>query len=195
MKHQRKIVLCFFTFLVFPLAIFFSGGYHDHNEKIELQTDGITVNYEDLPVLTEEDKEFLISVALGAAQDVFSDTSPPEYWPERYDNISNKVFISFRANGKKRGSWSAKKDNLAETVYFSAKNTVLDERYGGNMTIEEFPYLETDIFVLGKQRIFDEYYEPGIYGITFTDGENGATYYNSVAIEHNYGTKKLMSKL
>lgn len=145
--------------------------------------------------LTYEDKDYLISVAYMAVNDTFSGNNQTYDWLEKFDGVNNKVFIGFRINGKKKGSWSATKDNLAESVYTATVRTLEDQRYDGSITEEDVPDLKIEIFILGEYMPLDDNYEPGIHGLRFEKNDTEATYYNSVAIEGNYQTEKLMSKL
>jgi len=145
--------------------------------------------------LTYEDKDYLISVAYMAVNDTFSGNNQTYDWLEKFDGVNNKVFIGFRINGEKKGSWSATKDNLAESVYTATVRTLEDQRYDGSITEEDVPDLKIEIFILGEYMPLDDNYEPGIHGLRFEKNDTEATYYNSVAIEGNYQTEKLMSKL
>jgi len=145
--------------------------------------------------LTYEDKDYLISVAYMAVNDTFSGNNQTYDWLEKFDGVNNKVFIGFRINGKKKGSWSATKDNLAESVYTATVRTLEDQRYDGSITEEDVPDLKIEIFILGEYMPLDDNYESGIHGLRFEKNDTEATYYNSVAIEGNYQTEKLMSKL
>jgi len=145
--------------------------------------------------LTYEDKEYLISVAYTAVNDTFSENNQTYNWPDTFDGIDKKVFIGFRINGKKKGSWSALKDNIAEGIYTATVRTLEDQRYDGSITEDDVSDLKIEIFILGDYKPLDDNYEPGIHGLRFEKNGTEATYYNSVAIEGNYDTETLKSKL
>ena len=106
--------------------------------------------------LTYEDKDYLISVAYMAVNDTFSGNNQTYDWLEKFDGVNNKVFIGFRINGKKKGSWSATKDNLAESVYTATVRTLEDQRYDGSITEEDVPDLKIEIFILGEYMPLDD---------------------------------------
>ena len=157
----------------------------------------IEVDIDEFVDLTYEDKEYLIDVAYKAVDDYFkgSGTDKESLFLEKYDGIDRKIFIGFGIAGSKKGSYSARKDNLAESVYVATQRTIEDTRYGGGITEDDLDDLKIEIFILGDEKELDDGYEKGIHGIRVEKGDKGATYYNSVAIEGNHDLTTLKSKL
>jgi len=159
--------------------------------------DSIEVDIGEFIDLTYEDKEYLVDVAYKAVDDYFKGSAGDEesLFLERYDGIDRKVFIGFGVAGSKKGSYSARKDNLAESIYIATKRTIEDTRYGGGITEDDLNDLKIEIIILGDEKELDDGYEKGIHGIRVEKGEKGATYYSTVAIEGNHDLTTLKSKL
>ncbi|OYT27551.1 MAG: hypothetical protein B6U97_01265 [Candidatus Altiarchaeales archaeon ex4484_96] len=145
--------------------------------------------------LSRGDQDYLVAVAYSAVNDYFLSNDSGKNWPPRFDNVKRKVFVGFRVDGVKRGSWSALRDNLAESVYVAAHRTLSDRRYGPALTEDELSRLKIEIFILGDYTPLSSEYEPGIHGLYFVKDDKQASYYNSVAIEGNLGLDTLMQKL
>lgn len=150
-----------------------------------------------LPELTQEDKEYLISLAYVAVYNFYSGKEEMPEFPEEYEGINNKVFIGFNVNGSKKASWSAKRNNLAESVYLAAWRSFEDTRFSGGMKEEDRKDLKIEVFILGDEKKLTNLrdFELGVHGLRVENGSNQATYYNSVAIEGNYRLDKLLQKL
>lgn len=192
----RKFMLILFTLVLVAIGVSFTcvrnSGHEqprDNRQKYSTSDQNEVVN------LSYEAKEHLISIAHKAVNDFFEKNDEPREWPEKFDGVNKKVFVGFRVDGKKKGSWSARKNNLAETVYVAALRTAQDRRYSGAIKKEDIPDLKIEIFVLGELMLLDDGYEPGIHGIRIEKGNKAATFYNSVAIERNYKAKKLWQRL
>jgi len=160
-------------------------------------TQTIEVPADDFIGLSEKDKKYLIDISYQAVNDYFNDKveSRDISFDEKFNNINNKVFIGFRINGRKKGSYSAQKNNLAESVYEATLRTVEDQRYDGGITKNILKDLKIEIIILGDEKELDSKYEKGIHGLRIDKGNNGATYYNTVAIEGNHNLDRLLEKL
>lgn len=167
------------------------------DDRLEAFTGSLDVMEDDFLRLDQEDKEYLIGIAYQAVEDYFAGVEELDesLFLEKYNGIDNKVFISFHLKGNKKGSFSAKEDNLARSVYSASQKTIEDERYGGSITEEDFYGLMIEIYILGEEKLFDEGYEKGIHGVRIEKDGRGATFYNSVAIEKNYDKEKLFQRL
>jgi len=167
------------------------------DEKYKQFVESIDTGESEFVELNYNDKEYLVSVAYKAVDDYFSGSGEPDesLFLEEYNGINKKVFIGFRVNGRKKGSYSARKNNLAESVYIAALRTIEDQRYDGGITVEDLKDLRIEIIILGDEKKLDENYEKGIHGLRVEKGESSATYYSSVAIEGNHELDKLLEKL
>ncbi|MEA1925212.1 MAG: AMMECR1 domain-containing protein [Candidatus Altiarchaeota archaeon] len=197
LSKLSKVMLVLYALLIFATVFLASLlVVLDSVEKREsFSCVNRTVSDTDFLNLSQKDREYLVSVAYTAVTDFFSGNVSGGGWPDRFDGVNRKVFVGFRVKGKKSGSWSALRDNLAESVYVAAKRTLLDRRYGSPLTEEGVSELKIEVFILGDYSPLNNNYEPGIHGLRFEKDGKEATYYNSVAIEGNYGTTKLMGKL
>lgn len=167
------------------------------DDKFKKYVDSIDLQVNEFIDLSYADKEYLIEVAYKAVDDYFSGSNESEesLFLEKYDGIDRKVFIGFRVNGLKKGSYSARKNNLAESVYVATLRTIEDTRFDGGITEGDLKDLKIEIIILGDEKKLDEYYEKGIHGLGIEKGDKSATYYNSVAIEGNHELDKLLEKL
>ncbi len=158
--------------------------------------DSIDVDAGEFLDLTYEDKEYLMEVAYRAVDDYYSgsDADVSSLFLEKYNGIGRKVFVGFDLEGQKKGSYSARKDNLAESVYVATQRTIEDLRFGG-ITEDDADNLKIEVIILGDEKKLDDGYEKGIHGIRIENGDKGATYYNSVAIEGNFSLDELLPKL
>ena len=156
-----------------------------------------------LPRLGDEDKEYLVGIAHRAISDFFNITSyDGGIFREGYQ-AGNKVFVSFRVDGIQRGSWSAQEGYLPESVYAATINTLSDVRYNGTLRKDEVDRVKIEIYILGEGKDFaftdiegfEQSFGKGVYGLTFSRGNESATFYNSVQIAKNYDTKKLFGQL
>lgn len=147
--------------------------------------------YENLPNLSCEDKEYLISVAYLAIDDFFNHDGENgnHYWPEKFDDIDNRVYVVLRSNGRRLGSWYTRRDNLASTVYHATIENL------SNNGIANSRNVQVHIFVMSGYKPLDDGFERGIHGLRFEAGDKGANYYSAYAIEGNYKTERLMVKL
>jgi AMMECR1 domain-containing protein len=159
--------------------------------------ESIEVDIDEFLDLTYEDKEYLMDVAYKAVDDYFTGSAGDEesLFLEKYDGIDRKVFIGFGVAGFKKGSYSARKDNLAESIYIATQRTIEDTRYGGGITEDDLDDLKIEIIILGDEKELDEGYEKGIHGIRVEKDGSGATYYSTVAIEGNHNLNTLLAKL
>ena len=166
-------------------------------DKFKEYVDSIEPQVDEFIDLSYEDKEYLIEVAYKAVDDYFSGSGESEesLFLEKYDDIDKKVFIGFRVNGLKKGSYSASKNNLAESVYVATLRTIEDQRFDGGITEDDLKDLKIEIIILGDEKELDENYEKGIHGLRIEKGDMGATYYSTVAIEGNYSLDELLPKL
>ncbi|MBA7508113.1 hypothetical protein ES705_00033 [subsurface metagenome] len=166
-------------------------------EKFKEFVESIDINEDEFIELNYNDKEYLMSVAYKAVDNYFSgsSTSAESLFLEKYNDIKRKVFIGFRINGRKKGSYSARKNNLAESVYVATQRTIEDIRFDGGITEEDLKDLKVEIIIFGDEKKLDENYEKGIHGLRVEKGDNSATYYNTVAIEGNHNLDKLLEKL
>jgi len=167
------------------------------DDKFKEYVDSIELPVSEFIALSYEDKEYLIEVAYKAVDDYFSGSneSGESLFLEKYDDINRKVFIGFRVNGLKKGSYSARKNNLAESVYVATLRTIEDTRFEGGIIEGDLKDLKIEIIILGDEKKLDEYYEKGIHGLRIEKGDMGATYYSTVAIEGNYSLDELLGKL
>jgi len=166
------------------------------NLTAQVTQDNISFDNEAIPILSQEDKHYFITVAQTSVSDFFSGKVEAEHtWPARYDGVNNTVFIAFRLQGKKKGSWSARENNLASSIYIATQRTLKDQRYNGSIEEKDIPNLKIEMFILGKNHPYNSTYEPGIHGIKFKKGNKVAVYYNDVAIELNHNTAKLLESL
>jgi len=168
------------------------------DDKFKEYVDSIELQVNEFIDLSYEDKEYLMEVAYKAVDDYFagSGESAEPLFLEKYDNINRKVFVGFRVNAKIKGSVSARKDNLAESVYVATLRTLEDQRFEGGLTEDDVKDLKIAIIILGDEDILDEQkFEKGIHGLRIEKGEKGATYYNTVAIEGNHSLGNLLKKL
>jgi len=165
--------------------------------KLEEFIASLYIPDDDFLGLDYEDKEYLLGIAYQAVEDYFKGGTEVDesIFPVKYDGIDNKVFIGFRVKGDKKGSYSAREDNLARSVYTAARRTVEDDRFEGSITQEDLYDLKIEVFILGEEIAFDDNYEKGIHGVRLEKDGSGATFYNSVAIEENYSTVKLLQRL
>ncbi len=147
--------------------------------------------------LDQDDMEYLISISYRAVDDYFSGSNEPAepMFLDKYNGINRKLYIGFRVNGHKKGSYSAREDNLAETVYIATMRTIEDKRYDGGITEDDLADLKIEIIIIGDEKILDSDYEKGIHGLRLEKGGNSATYYNTVAIEGDHGLEILLQKL
>jgi AMMECR1 domain-containing protein len=211
----KKITLLFIStaFLLLPFAFLCSGCSGGKGDEIDASMAGdgykgwfekefseyvssIDVDSGEFMELSQEDKEYLMEVAYRAVDDYYSgsDVNASSLFLEKYDGIDRKVFIGFDLEGAKKGSYSARKDNLAESVYVAALRTIEDDRFGG-ITEDDAGNLKIEVIILGDEKKLDKGYEKGIHGLRIENGDSGATYYNSVAIEGNYSLDELLPKL
>ena len=166
------------------------------NLTAQVTQERISFDHENIPILSQEDKHYLITVAHTAVSDFFSGKVEAEHtWPAHYDSVNNTVFVAFRLQGKKKGSWSAREKNLAKSIYVATQRTLKDHRYDGSIKEEDISELKIEVFILGKNHPYSNAYEPGIHGLRFKKGSNVAIYYNDVAIELNNNTEKLLENL
>jgi len=195
---RALLVILFCTGVYFfgeRLLTIYSGENTDAEQYFAHVCDALEPD-SSLPHLTEADKTFLIGIARHATKhNRLSDFGPPPF-PKKYDGIDNKVFISLAIDGAKRGSWSAKKSNLAHTVYAATESTLKDKRFGG-ISKEDADDLQIEIIILGDESVLehDNLYEPGIHGLRIAWQKKEATFYNSVAIEGGNNLKTLKEKL
>jgi AMMECR1 domain-containing protein len=148
--------------------------------------------------LDYKDKEYLMDIAYKAVDDYFNGIIEPDesLFLKDYDDIDYKVFIGFRINGTKKGSYSAKKNNLARSVYLATQRTIEDTRFNGSITGDNLKDLKIEIIILGDEKTLDvPDYEKGIHGLRIEKEGKGATYYNTVAVEGNHGLDRLLEKL
>jgi len=166
-------------------------------ERIEEFINSIEIQEDEFLNLDYKDKEYLIDIAYRAVDDYFSGVTEIDesLFLEKYDDIENKVYIGFRVIGYKKGSYSAKEENLAKSVYIATQRTIQDTRYDGSITETHLDRLKIEIFIIGEEKILDEGYEKGIHGIRLEKSGQGATFYNSVAVEKNYSLEKLLQRL
>ncbi len=167
------------------------------DEKFKQFVESIDIGESEFIELNYNDKEYLMSIAYKAVDNYFSgsSTSAEPLFLEKYNYIDRKVFIGFRVNGKKKGSYSARKNNLAESVYVATQRTIEDTRFNGGITEEDLKDLKVEIIIFGEEKKLDENYEKGIHGLRVEKGDSSATYYNTVAIEGNHELDKLLEKL
>ena len=166
-------------------------------ERIEEFINAINIEDDEFLDLGYEDKEYLIGVAYKAVDDYFSGVTEIDesLLLEKYDGINNKVYIGFRIMGYKKGSYSAKEENLAKTIYVATQSTIQDARYDGSITEEHLDHLKIEVFIIGEEKVLDTGYEKGVHGIRLEKSGQSATFYNSVAIEKNYSLEKLLQRL
>ncbi len=160
--------------------------------------DSLEIHYDEFMELDYSDKEYLMDIAYKAVDDYFSGITEPDesIFLKKFDGLDNKVFIGFRVKGSKKGSYSARKDNLARSVYVASQRTIEDTRYDGSITEENLSDLKIEILIFGDEKELDkEDYEKGIHGLRIEKGGKSATYYNTVAIEGNHGLDRLLEKL
>jgi len=166
------------------------------DDRFSEYVDSIEVDIGEFIDLSYEDKEYLMDAAYKAVDDYFAGSDEDKsLFLEKYDGIDRKVFIGFGVAGSKKGSYSARKDNLAESVYVAAQRTIEDTRYGGGITEDDLDDLKIEIIILGDEKLLDEGYEKGIHGLRVEKDGSGATYYNTVAIEGNHDLNTLLAKL
>jgi AMMECR1 domain-containing protein len=167
------------------------------DDRFSEYVDSIEVNIDGFIDLSYEDKEYLMDVAYKAVDDYFTGSGGEEesLFLEKYDGIDRKVFIGFGVAGSKKGSYSARKSNLAESVYVATQRTIEDTRYGGGITEDDLSDLKIEIIILGDEKLLDGGYEKGIHGLRVEKGGKEATYYNTVAIEGNHDLNTLLAKL
>ena len=167
------------------------------DERILSFFSNIEIENKDFLVLTEADKRYLIDLVYSTVNDFFlSNTNNTDVtYPEKFNDINKKVYVRFLVNNQKRGSYSAKENNLAETVYNATIKTLNDDRYGGTLKESEINGLKISIYIIGDEKILDDGYEKGIHGLRLEKNGKSATYYNSVAIEGNYKLSRLIEKL
>ncbi len=166
------------------------------NPTAQVTQDRISFDNEEIPILSQEDKEYLINVSQTSVSDFFNGKEDAEHtWPASYDGINNTVFVAFRIQGKKKGSWSAKETNLAQSVYLATQRTLKDNRYDGAIKKKHVPELKIEIFILGKSYPFSKKYEPGIHGLRIRKDNRRATFYNDVVIEKKWTTKYAFKRL
>ncbi len=214
-KITVRIILLFISmiFLFLPFAYLCSGCREEKEGEIDISVVGddyeswfekefskyvnsIEVDSGEFIDLSYEDKEYLMEVAYKAIDDYFSgsDVDEESLFLEKYDDVDRKVFIGFGLEGCKKGSYSARKNNLAESVYVAALRTIEDARFGG-ITEDDIDDLKIEIIILGDEKKLDGGYEKGIHGLRIEKGESGATYYNTVAVEGNHSLDTLLLKL
>jgi len=166
------------------------------DDKFLEYTDSIEVDIDEFVDLSYEDKKYLMEVAYDAVDDYFTNSGEEEsLFLEKYDDIDRKVFIGFGVGGLKKGSYSARKDNLAESIYVATLRTIEDARFDGGITEDDLGDLKIEIIILGDEKKLDENYEKGIHGLRIEKEGSGATYYNTVAIEGNHSLDRLLEKL
>ncbi len=168
------------------------------DERFMDYVDSLEVNYVEFMELDYNEKEYLMGIAYRAVDDYFSGITEPDesLFLEKYDDINYKVFIGFRVKGSKKGSYSARKDNLARSIYVATQRTIEDARYDGSIIEENLKDLKIEILIFGNEKELDKNeYEKGIHGLRLEKDNKEATYYNTVAIEGNHGLNKLLGKL
>jgi len=166
------------------------------DDRFSEYVDSIEVDIDEFIDLSYEDKEYLVDVAYKAVDDYFTGSDEDKsLFLEKYDGIDRKVFIGFGVRGSKKGSYSARKSNLAESVYVATQRTIEDTRYGGGITEDDLSDLKIEIIILGDEKLLDEGYEKGIHGLRVEKDGSGATYYSTVAIEGNHNLNTLLAKL
>ena len=153
-----------------------------------ITTEEKTPDYEGRPDLSDEDKEYLISVAYLAIEDFDGENETERRWPERFDGVDNRVYVVLRSNGRRLGSWYTRRNNLASTVYHATIENL-------NNGIASSRNIQVHIFVMGGYKPLDDGFERGIHGLRFEAGSRGANYYSAYAIEGNYSTERLMARL
>jgi AMMECR1 domain-containing protein len=168
-----------------------------------------------LPELASEDRKYLAGLAYDAARDYFAGKEVRPAFPEKFGGACNEVYAVFRVDGRLKGSASALRKNLADSVY-SAVGKALKEgrcegtlKCSGNLTRSELGKLQIEVFILdgGREvsdrgklylprlKVFDGEFEPGIHTIRLEKGSKSATYLSDVAIVGNIDTPKLVSAL
>ena len=194
---KSKLSIASIIIILFFISSFMTGSCKDTKEETFSEyVDSLDMDMNEFIDLSYEDKEYLMDVAYRAVDDYFSGSSGDgdSLFLEKYDGINKKVFVGFGVAGSKKGSYSARKDNLAESVYAATQSTVEDKRFGG-ITEDDIVNLNIEILILGDERKLDKNYEKGIHGLRLKKNGSGATYYNSVAIEGNYDLDTLKKKL
>ena len=171
--------------------------YEMVDKRIEEFIDTLDIGQGDFIELAYEDKQYLINTAYNAVSDYLSGASliDKSIFSEKYDDIGNEVFTVFRVGGRKKGFGSANKDNLAESVYSAAWNTVEGIEVKGSIAEEDPGDLKIEILILGDERLMDENYEKGIHGLKLVKDRSSTTYVNTVALEGNYGLDSILKKL
>lgn len=167
-----RIALIFIsvTFLFLPFSFLCSGCSGEKGDEIDVSMVGndyegwfekefseyvssIDADPGEFIELSHEDKEYLMEVVYSAVDDYFSgsDADGSSLFLEKYDGIDYKVFIGFGLEGQKKGSYSARKNNLAESVYVATSRTIEDERFGG-IAEDEIGDLKIEIIILGDKK-------------------------------------------
>jgi len=191
----KKLVL-FVTLPVFVVAVVLvtTFWFKTREQTLGAKTDVLPVELEFLS-LSQEEKEYLVSVAYKAVDDYFDESETPSEWKAEYDGIERQAFVGFWVKGTRKGSWSDKKGNLAEAIYSATRRTLSDIRFDGSLTKEEAEDLRVMVYIIGDFKELDDNYEPGIYGLRVEKEDKGAFFYNSVAIENNWDDEHLKTSL
>lgn len=154
--------------------------------------------------LSYDDKKYLIEVSKKTiGQHLKQGTRyNVENVPSRFF-LGNKVFVSLYLNGAIRGSWSAQKTNLADSVIYATINALNDERFkkiNGDEDFEKVDILLTIIKDSKELRDRDilslsENIALGLDGVYLKKGSSSATFVPSFAVQQDWDAVTMLRNL
>ncbi|MBI2650017.1 AMMECR1 domain-containing protein [Candidatus Woesearchaeota archaeon] len=185
-KHKNLILIFVLVIAIVILYI--------HKEKT--QNNGLKLN--------DDDKKFLIDISRKTIEQYLKQGT-------RYDveNIKpsflfdNKIFVSLYSNGRIRGSWSAQRTNLADSVIDATINALNDERFekiNSNDYLKQIDILITIIKNITKLADKDVVYlsetiGTGLEGIQINVNDTYFTLIPSLAVQQDWNAIEILQNL
>lgn len=148
----------------------------------------------EFPDLSQEDKQYLISVAELGVKDFFEGRTIESKWPKEYGKIKNDVEVVLRLDGEVLGDFYLEnKAGVAESIYQATIKILAKSK----ISEEKAKSLKIHIFLLGNEKVFDSNFELGIHALMVrkTSSNKLAVLDNVFAITGNYKVRRLFEKL
>ncbi|MFH1729418.1 MAG: AMMECR1 domain-containing protein [Pseudomonadota bacterium] len=197
--HKPAIIIAFIVLVILGL-LFLVTKYSKNFRTTDIEGNIVKEQLEEIeelgiPELSYADKEYLIATSKKAISNFLESNKPDSNWPEKYNNMKNKVYVTFRNKGNLLSSWSSQKNNLAETIYKATTENLQSLALKTKLNEDMIKNVQIHIHILSSQRPLGAGYVHGLHGLQFSKGSLSATYTNSKAIEGNYKKEKLFAKL
>jgi AmmeMemoRadiSam system protein A len=149
------------------------------------------------PFLTEQDKEYLLSLAGISIRNAMDGLPPPDTGGQKYPGCDG-VFVTLKQDGSLRGCIGriGPVTDLAETIASVAPESALHDFRFSPVSRQEYPRLTIEISVLFDwERTTPEKLEPGKHGGYLRYGKNSGLLLPQVALERGWDRVTFLTQL